>query len=254
MYIISGMHRSGTSLVARLLYEAGADMGDSATFYRGDKWNPDGYYEQPEVHRINMRLINGWWGKLAYFKLPGTETIMRRAGRIRGDIGRMAAKYKDKVVKETRFCLTLPAWLAHGARVDRMLICLRDPVAVAASLKRRNWITTNLAYQLWLEHNNRLLAERPAEIPIWFVNYANLLNEQTFSQEISLAIRFLGMDLSDGRLVQLQQSIVKPSPDQTEPADVDYPEEVQRLWERLKEAHKLQFNFGTEQAVTDLAT
>ena len=28
MKIISGMHRSGTSLVARLFYESGADMGN----------------------------------------------------------------------------------------------------------------------------------------------------------------------------------------------------------------------------------
>ncbi len=59
MKIISGMHRSGTSLVARLFFEGGANMGNPLEFYRSDKWNTDGYFEQPDIHSINMPLING---------------------------------------------------------------------------------------------------------------------------------------------------------------------------------------------------
>ena len=73
MRIITGMHRSGTSLVARLFYEFGADMGTPEYFYRPDKWNPEGYFEQPDIHAINMPLINGPWWKLAYFWLPSTK-------------------------------------------------------------------------------------------------------------------------------------------------------------------------------------
>ena len=42
MKIITGMHRSGTSLVAQIAHRAGAEMGDPETFYRPDRWNPDG--------------------------------------------------------------------------------------------------------------------------------------------------------------------------------------------------------------------
>jgi len=67
MKIITGMHRSGTSLVARLFFEAGADLGDPTTFYRPDRWNPDGYYEQPEIHGLNMKLTEGWLWKFVFF-------------------------------------------------------------------------------------------------------------------------------------------------------------------------------------------
>ena len=67
MKLIAGMHRSGTSLVARLAFELGADFGDPETFYRPDRWNPDGYFEQIDIHAINMPLINGPLWKFSLF-------------------------------------------------------------------------------------------------------------------------------------------------------------------------------------------
>ena len=44
MYLITGMHRSGTSLVAQIFFEVGMDFGDPENFYPADRWNPDGYF------------------------------------------------------------------------------------------------------------------------------------------------------------------------------------------------------------------
>lgn len=79
MKLISGMHRSGTSIVAQLFYEAGSDMGNHETFYKPDKWNPDGYFEQTDIHSVNMPIVNGPWGKLSYFFLPSNDTIIVRS-------------------------------------------------------------------------------------------------------------------------------------------------------------------------------
>src|SRR5262245_2065716 len=98
MKLITGMRRSGPSLVARLFYEAGADLGAPGTFYRPDRWNPDGYFEQREIQGVNMKLIHGMLWKLAYFRLPSTETIRRRAERARAELRRLAQKYAGKVV------------------------------------------------------------------------------------------------------------------------------------------------------------
>ena len=73
-----------------------------------------------------------------------------------------------KVLKETRFCLTLPAWREHGASISGLLGCLRDPVAVAQSLKRRNHISLRRGLGLWFEHLSRLLANA-GSIPRRFV-------------------------------------------------------------------------------------
>ena len=177
MKIITGMHRSGTSMMARLCFEAGGDLGDPNTFYRADKWNVDGYYEQPEIHQINMPLVNGPWGKLSYFRLPSTATILKRSDAKADEIRSVSAKYQGKIVKETRYCLTLPGWLKHGANIENILVCLRSPIQVAKSIQKRNKTLLRHGLELWYIHNQRLL-ENLDNIPVWFVSYMHLLNEK----------------------------------------------------------------------------
>jgi len=240
MKIISGMHRSGTSLVARLFYESGADMGNPNTFYRPDKWNPDGYFEQPDIHAINMPLINGYFWKLAYFWLPSTKTILKRATYRTEQIYQIATKYKGKIVKETRFCLTLPAWIQSGAQIDKILICLRDPIQVAKSLQKRNKITLKHAYYLWLVHNQRLL-ENAANIPLWFVYYRNLLDKNRIMAEITPALQFFDLDMPKEKLEQLTTSIVKPQMNHNIDNQIDYPDYIESMWYELLGQHARQF-------------
>ena len=236
MKIITGMHRSGTSLVTRLFYEAGANLGNPETLYPGDQWNPDGYFEQPDIHAINMPLINGPWGKLTYFALPSTETIMKRAGRYAAPIQATTATYQGKVVKDCRFCLTLPAWTTHGASIDRMLVCLRDPIAVVRSLQKRNRATQKHAYKLWLLHNERLLQHAGA-IPLWFVYYDNLFDETRFLSEMKPAFAFFGIKPSDAELMALQRTFVKKQLNHSRDTSASYPEAVHRLWHELLNRH-----------------
>jgi len=151
-------------------------MGDDQ-FYRADKWNPDGYFEKTEFHAVNMPLINGPFGKLAYFSLPSTKTILRRSKRFSREIENISEKYKGKIVKETRNCLTLPAWLKYGCSVEKIIICLRDPIHVAYSLKKRNHAMLIHSYRLWYEHNIRIL-QHAKNIPNWFVYYHTLVQNK----------------------------------------------------------------------------
>ena len=240
MRIITGMHRSGTSLVARLFYEAGADMGNPETFYRPDKWNPEGYFEQPDIHAINMPLINGPWGRFAYFRLPSTRTIMKRAEKRADQIKQTAARYRGKVVKETRFCLTLPAWLKHGAQVDNILVCLRDPIQVARSIQKRGFTTIRHGLNLWYIHNSRLL-ENAKGIPMWFVYYDNFLNDRFSLREIKCTYCFLGYDFTNDELEELRKKCVKPQMNHNPERAASYPPRIGLLWEELLRRHERQF-------------
>jgi len=248
MRLITGMHRSGTSLVARLFFEGGADLGDPETFYRADRWNPDGYYEQPDIHAINMPLINGPFGKLAYFWLPTTDRILRRASRRADQIRETAQKYAGRVVKETRFCLTLPAWLEHGASIDRIIVCLRDPIDVAASLRKRNHITTALGLRLWRVHNERLLTH-VADIPHWFVYYPNLLEESAFLRETGAAFHFFGYDPPSSQVVAMYEKCVNTRSCHTGAPTVSYPGRVDSIWRELMRKHAAQFGGTGSDAV-----
>jgi hypothetical protein len=235
------MHRSGTSLIARLFYEAGANMGDPNTFYRPDIWNPDGYFEQPDIHAINMPLINGPFWKLSYFWLPSTRTIMKRARRRADQIRETTAQYEGAVIKETRFCLTLPAWLEYGANVERILVCLREPNQVARSIQKRNHTLIRHGYYLWHEHNKRLL-ENVGDIPIWYVNYHHTLDPDKQIPELTRAFQFMGYNLPQDKIRDLASAYVKPSMNHNNDTAYKYPSKIQALWDDLLERHAVQVN------------
>lgn len=240
MLLISGMHRSGTSLVARLFFEAGADMGKKDTFYKPDKWNPDGYFEQTDIHAVNMPLLHGPFGKFSYFFLPSTQTILRRSGKFKKQIETLSRQYQGKVVKENRFCITLPAWRKCHAKVDKLIICLRDPVQVACSLKKRNLAGTSHAFYLWYTHNIRLL-ENTEDIPRWFVYYGNILNPESGVNEIDHMFRFFDCGLPENELNDLYARCVKPEMNHYPEEKVRYPKKIEHLWQELMKRHKDQF-------------
>ena len=216
-------------------------MGEADTFYPGDRWNPDGYFEQADIHAVNFPLVNGPWGRLAYFRLPTTKTIVTRARSRRDMIARTALKYQNTVVKDTRFCLTLPAWVAYGAQIRGVLICLRHPTAVARSLRRRNWITQRLAYRLWRVHLQRLL-DHVADIPVWYVRYENILESSRFCAEFAPAARFFDMPLDESRLVQLFNENVKRAWNHHGTVALECPSTVEPLWQQLRAQHAAQFD------------
>lgn len=239
MKLISGMHRSGTSMMARLCKEAGGDLGDPTTFYAGDQWNPDGYFEQPDIHRINMPLVNGPWGKLSYFKLPSTSTILKRSDQLSELIKEMDQKYKGCIVKETRFCLTLPAWRKHGATIDKILFCLRSPNQVAGSIQKRNKTILRHGLELWFTHNTRLV-QNIKEIPVHFVSYSHLLNPNTSFNELKSAFHFMEISIDDDRIKHLISTYIKTGMNHHQGLEVNYPKKIELLWNELQQKHHLQ--------------
>lgn len=219
-------------------------MGNPDTFYRPDRWNPEGYYEQSDIHAINMPLINGPWWKFAYFRLPSTKTILKRAKRMEAQIRQTTKDYDACVIKETRFCLTLPAWLKYDASVESILICLRDPTQAALSIQKRNSTTLKHGYNLWYEHNHRIM-NHADDIPIWFVDYHNLLNSATYQQEADAAFRFFGFEFSADQLAGLRAKAVREDMNHNQEAAErigEYPEKVGTLWEALRQKHAAQFS------------
>ena len=235
------MHRSGTSLIARLCHEGGGDLGDTATFHPADKWNPGGYYEQQAVLDVNIALINGIWGRLAYLSLPDTGTILRRAVKLAGKIGGIDRTYRGKIVKENRFCLSLPAWLEHGAAIESVLICLRHPHAVAKSLRRRNKIPLRLGYSLWREHYRRL-HQCTGGIKTWYILYEELVHAERGPLELESSLRFLGMDIPGEKIRHIHAANVDLKMSAIYRPPVSLPDATNAQWEELLHRHHAQFD------------
>ncbi len=240
MRIISGMHRSGTSLMGRLFFLAGADMGNPETFRPPNRWNPFGYFEQSDVNALNKKLLHGPYGKLVYLWLPSTNTLIRRSRQNVDQVQAVAQKYQDRVIKGPRFCLTLPAWLAVGAEVERLIICLREPIQVAQSIQRRNHVLICYGLHLWYLHNQRLL-DHLQDIPVWFVRFSHLINENTRTTELAHALQFFEYPLTADQVHRLAEEHIKPEQRNHTRTTYPYSRPVQQLWDDLCARHAAQF-------------
>lgn len=236
MDLICGMHRSGTSLVARVAYEVGADFGDPTGFHPADRWNPDGYFEQREILDVNRHLVNGPWGRVAYLRLPTERTICRRASNISEQLATLATKYRDKAVKENRFCLTLGTWRAHGAAVEKLLIVYRDPSSVARSLGKRNRIPRFLALRLWAEHYRRLL-RTAQDIPAACLSYDRMVaDEAGAAGEADKIGWLLGADSKN--VVEAMRRFARFGGRSQREIEANLTPQIRRLYEHLRQRNQ----------------
>jgi glycosyltransferase involved in cell wall biosynthesis len=158
------MHRSGTSAITRTLGFCGADLPDEPL--AANSYNITGYWEPTQIVDLNDRILasahSGWWDWRADpiatldqaerdgFRFAAVTTMRRELeGRTR------------YLLKDPRICRMLPFWIDVlrdvGATIKVVLV-LRHPAEVAASLRRRDHFDPSFSHLLWVRHN--LDAER----------------------------------------------------------------------------------------------
>ena len=134
--IITGMHRSGTSMVAGLLQKCGLYLGDNLLKNLSD--NPKGHYEDRNFMRINAEILeanNGAWG------IP-PKKIIDVPGKLQNQMRAFVNMWPgDRIVgwKDPRACLTLQLWKKYIEPEElRVVLVLRPIQEIALSLKKRN--------------------------------------------------------------------------------------------------------------------
>jgi hypothetical protein len=238
MILIAGMHRSGTSLVARLLYEAGADFGNLEGFYPPDQWNRGGYFEQKNILRLNMKLLHGRWGRLSYLSLPSGQTILSRGSYLNETLKEVSKEIENQVIKENRFCITLPAWQQAGLKVDKVIICLRHPWDVVLSLKKRNHLPCFVGFRLWHEHLRRILKVSEG-IDRRLVLYDNVITGSKSLKEFNDILKFMDIYHEDRKSELILKEYVR-EPNASAAQNAELPRYVQALWDQLITQHKRQ--------------
>jgi hypothetical protein len=149
--IVLGMHRSGTSMVTRLVNMMGAYLGPESESMGYAPDNPKGFWERWDVMRLNDRLLelNGCsWDRVGDWKFDEPASIAEdEETKLRTIVIGMDA-FRPWVLKDPRMCLTLPYW-APALEVPVALIVHRDPLEVADSLSRRNGLEPSHGIALW---------------------------------------------------------------------------------------------------------
>lgn len=154
---VLGMHRSGTSLLTRILNLIGVYLGtDRAVTAEPAAYNPKGHWEHKEITQICDTILNrhgGSWDHPPLFP-RGWETATEMEDlrcRTRQLIEDQFSKVPLWGWKDPRTCLTLPFWQQLIPQM-RYVICMRNPVDVAHSLAHRDSFSAQKSFYLWLTY------------------------------------------------------------------------------------------------------
>ncbi|MFV0411626.1 MAG: glycosyltransferase [Paracoccus sp. (in: a-proteobacteria)] len=148
--IVMGMHRSGTSFLTHCMEILGFGMpGDRAD----PAWdNPHGHFEPQAIVNLNEGLLSrdgAIWTRIGKLNIPPMPAEMASALKLSfGTAPRIA-------IKDPRMSLLMSAWrpCLEGLGPCAVLIALRHPGEVAASLARRDAIGADLSHLSWIAHN-----------------------------------------------------------------------------------------------------
>ena len=157
--LILGMHRSGTSAITRVLNLLGAELG-SRLMPAASNNNESGFWENQTAVDINESLLAELgrnWHDIR--EMPAGWLHSEAALRARGAIRRLIdSDFVDAplwALKDPRLCRLAPLWLdvLSEYRVDvRIVLALRAPVEVAASLRARDNWSEETSHLMWIQH------------------------------------------------------------------------------------------------------
>lgn len=195
--LVLGMHRSGTSAATGALRAFGFELGDDLMPAAPD--NPKGFWEHAGVVAIHQRLLHALdrdWNDPR--PLPagwlGTPAATRARDELRSLLRATFGRSSRWAVKDPRLSRLLPLWLPllEELRVDaRVMLVLRHPDEVAASLRARNEWPEGLSRLLWIEHLvDAEVASR--DVPRTILAYPALLEDPLAA--IGGALSALGVD------------------------------------------------------------
>ncbi|MBT4722660.1 hypothetical protein HOB30_02795, partial [Candidatus Falkowbacteria bacterium] len=154
--IVLGMHRSGTSALARLLNMMGAYFGSEGISTGANKENPKGFWERRDVRQLNDFVLNSVdcdWNKVSNFDvntLP--KAVITEFKEKASKIVLEMDSHRPWLLKEPRLCLLFNLW----KELLEVPVCIhinRNPVEVANSLYTRNSIPTHTGIALWEKYN-----------------------------------------------------------------------------------------------------
>ena len=136
--IVTGMHRSGTSMMSMVMGLLGFEIGKNFSIWKPPD-NPLGYFEDLDFKKINRTIMRlnkcgrGSFGKL----YPCQETY--KGHREMTKFLQKWRKVKNASWKDPRACLTIHLW-AKKIPGLKVIFMTRPHIEIAYSLKKRNRI------------------------------------------------------------------------------------------------------------------
>jgi hypothetical protein len=194
---IAGAHRSGTSMVARLLNLCGLYLGEERDLLPLTLDNPEGYWENYHFVNLNDKILSdfdGGWDLPPAFE-SGWENLPVMAS-YRGEAEKLIEDMKSHIPwgwKDPRNSLTLPFWRKLIPDL-KVVVCLRNPFEVAQSLSKRGYSSLSFGLHLWFLYYQQLLKGIPEQNCIFTHYDAFFLNGKA---ELGRIVSFLELAMEE---------------------------------------------------------
>jgi len=271
--VVLGMHRGGTSALARGLLTLGVSLGDN--LWEAKPENERGFWEDRDVYALNEELLielGETWNSVRLFDARKISPHRLEELLIKGQTllaGKLAGggTYGFKDPRTSRLLFYWQRVFVALSLDPCYIIAARNPISVARSLLARNGLRVEQSYLLWMEHMLSALHGTEGCRRV-IVDYDLLLQDPT--REIqrtreSLAMPvprgmeqlladyctdFLSEDLRHTQFdadavgqtegmpacaVRLHRLLTDLAADRISPEDADCRDKSRQLWERLTE-------------------
>jgi hypothetical protein len=238
--LILGSGRSGTSMVAGTLANAGYYMGD--TMMAATEANPKGYFEAREVEAVNDKLIDSmlkpaawerWlnrapqqpnfedghsWAKTRWLALVPPHRKAHVRDKDLREIERLTSN-SPYCFKDPRFSYTLPVWRPYLK--NTVYICVfREPAVTAASIlkevEREEYLqgikfTLEQALGMWTYSYRHILEKHRHQGDWLFLHYQQVLTPYGLDQIEAFTGAVVNRDFPDERLRRTSAEAQLPS-------------------------------------------
>ena len=148
--LILGMHRSGTSVLGRIITRLGFYPGPEDQLMEPLDENPTGFWERRDVRNINDKILafnNSSWD-CPYEAFPFSRELPEELSHsISSIVSKMESRY-PYFIKDPRFSLTALHWFNKYTNFFPIL-AIRNPFEVALSLNKRNSFPIELGLAIW---------------------------------------------------------------------------------------------------------
>jgi hypothetical protein len=214
--IVLGMHRSGTSAVTRVLSLCGAAL-PRHPMSKSHESNSAGHWEPLPIVDAHDRFLAAsgrrWDDILEY---PASMFRSDIAAAYEARLTKLALKeFGDSplfILKDPRISRLMPLWRPVLDELDaapHVVISIRNPLEVAASLERREGWDQYRAAMVWLRY--MLAAERNTrDLPRCFIRYDRLIKDwRSTVARIENTIH-VSLDSSDAAIGEQIDAFIKP--------------------------------------------
>ena len=209
IYIVLGMHKSGTTLASQILHHSGVNMGDNIDAHIS--YDGGNKYERASTLALDMEILGVKDFIATDLVAPDTlEMTKAQHTRMQEIIQNCNKAYDNWGFKDPRACLVYPLW-ASELPEHKIIAIYRSPDEIWLRYRYNGWryFYTNplRAWKLinrWVEHNINILNYlQSTEMDSLVLSYRELVTAQA---EFDRLQKFVGFELEDRRRANLYRN------------------------------------------------